>query len=69
MKGEVPTRWAELQELEAMADELMVTAFNLAPGDERRDSLMLIDSIRARIAAMKQFEIDRASTVQEAKRA
>ena len=45
---------AELQQLEEMAAEMIVTAFRLPPGVERHDSLMLIDSFRNRIAAMKR---------------
>ena len=44
---------SELLQLEQLAGELIVTAFNLPPGLERRDSLMLIDSFRDRIAAMR----------------
>jgi hypothetical protein len=46
--------WAELQQLEEMAAEMIVIAFRLPPGVERHDSLMLIDSFRNRIAAMKR---------------
>ena len=45
---------SELLQLEQWAGELIVMAFNLSPGLERRDSLMLIDSFRNRIAAMKR---------------
>jgi hypothetical protein len=45
---------AELQQLEEMAAEMIVIAFRLPPGVERHDSLMLIDSFRNRIAAMKR---------------
>jgi hypothetical protein len=46
--------WAELQQLEEMAAEMIVIAFRLPPGVQRHDSLMLIDSFRNRIAAMKR---------------
>jgi hypothetical protein len=36
-----------------MAGELRVTALKLSPGLERRDSLLLIDSFRDRIAAIQ----------------
>ena len=49
---------SELLQLEQLAGELIVTAFNLPPGLERRDSLMLIDSFRDRIAAMKRSGLD-----------
>ena len=52
---------SELLQLEQLAGELIVTAFNLPPGLERRDSLMLIDSFRDRIAAMRSgLEASRA---------
>jgi hypothetical protein len=52
-EGKVSRQWAELQQLEQMTGEMIVTAFRLSPGVERHDSLMLIDSFRDRIAAMK----------------
>jgi hypothetical protein len=45
---------SELLQLEQLAGELIVTAFNLPPGLERRDSFMLIDSFPDRIAVMKR---------------
>ena len=49
---------SELLQLEQWAGELIVMAFNLPPRLERRDSLMLIDSFRDRIAAMKRSGLD-----------
>jgi hypothetical protein len=54
---------SELLQLEQLAGELIVTAFNLPPGLERRDSLMLIDSFRDRIAAMKRSDLEALRTV------
>ena len=54
---------SELLQLEQLAGELIVTAFNLSPGLERRDSLMLIDSFRDRIAAMKRSGLEALRTV------
>jgi len=54
---------SELLQLEQLAGELIVTAFNLPPGLERRDSLMLIDSFRDRIAAMKRSGSEALRTV------
>jgi hypothetical protein len=42
-----------LQRLDEMAGELRVTALKLSPGLERRDSLLLIDGFRDRIAAIQ----------------
>jgi hypothetical protein len=67
-EGEVHRQGAELQRLEEMAGELMVIAFNLPPGVERRDSLMLIGSFRDRIAAMKPSELEATSTIRKARR-
>src|SRR3954447_6124622 len=50
----VPGYEAELQNLEEMAGKLVVAAFNLPPGVARYESLMLIDSFRERITAMKR---------------
>jgi len=50
----VPEYDAELQHLEEMAGKLVVAAFNLPPGVARYESLMLIDSFRERITAMKR---------------
>jgi hypothetical protein len=50
----VPRYEAELENLEEMAGKLVVAAFNLPPGVARYESLMLIDSFRERIAAMKR---------------
>jgi hypothetical protein len=54
---------SELLQLEQLAGELIVMAFNLPPGLERRDSLMLIDSFRDRIAAMKRSGLEALRTV------
>ena len=55
---------SELLQLEQLAGELIVTtAFNLPPGLERRDSLMLIDSFRDRIAVMKRSGLETLRTV------
>ena len=60
-ESELRLHWAELQELEQNVTEMIVTALKLAPGIERRDSLVVIGSFRARIAAMKRSELARAS--------
>jgi hypothetical protein len=67
-EGEVSRQGVELQQLQEMAGELMVIAFNLPSGVERRDSLMLIGSFRDRIAAMKQSELEATSTIRKARR-
>ena len=61
-EGEVSRQGVELQQLEEMAGELMVTALNLSPGVKRRDSLMLIGSFRDRIAAMKRSGLEATRT-------
>ena len=66
-EGELRLRWAELQELEHNVDEMIVTALKLAPGVDRRDSLVVIGSFGARIAAMKRFELARAGKMQRLK--
>ena len=58
-KPEVRTRWTELLELEKMLSQLMVSALELPPGAEKRDSLILIGRFRERIAAMKWAEVDK----------
>jgi hypothetical protein len=58
MRKTAPRHWAELQRLDEMAGELRVTALKLSPGLERRDSLLLIDSFRDRIAAMKRSGLE-----------
>jgi hypothetical protein len=68
-ESELRLHWAELQELEHNITELIVTALKLAPGSERRDSLVVIGSFRARIAAMKRSELARASKMQTLKTA
>jgi hypothetical protein len=55
-EGEVAKQRAELLQLEEMTGEMIVTAFRLSPGVERHNSLMLIDSFRDRIAAMKRLQ-------------
>ena len=67
-EGEVSRQGVQLQQLQEMAGELMVIAFNLPSGVERRDSLMLIGSFRDRIAAMKQSELEATSTIRKARR-
>src|SRR3954451_11597472 len=60
-KGHVRMEWAALQELEKMVGKLTFTALKLAPGVERRDSLILIGSFRNRIAAMKRVRVRRSA--------
>jgi len=67
-EGEVPRQWAELQELEQMAGEMIASAYRLSPGVERHDSLMLIDSFRERIAAMKRSGLGALSQRKAARR-
>ena len=67
-EGEVSRQGVELQQLQEMAGELMVIAFNLPSGVERRDSLMLIGSFRDRIAGMKQSELEATSTIRKTRR-
>jgi hypothetical protein len=55
-------RWAELQELEGIATELMTTALQLPLGPERRETLISIGGFRRRIAAMKQSDLGRAGS-------
>ena len=62
-ESELRLHWAELQELEQKVVELIATALKLAPGLERRDSLVVIGSFRARIDGMKRSELARASTL------
>jgi hypothetical protein len=52
--GEGHSHLAELQHLDRMAGELMVTALTLSPGVERRDSIIAVGSFHCRIAAMKR---------------
>jgi hypothetical protein len=68
-ESELRLHWAELQELEQKVVELITTALKLAPGLERRDSLVVIGSFRARIAGMKRSELARASTMHKLKSA
>lgn len=68
-ESELQLHWAELQELEENVTELTVTALQLAPGAERRDSLVVIGSFRAQIAAMKRAELVRASKMHRLKTA
>ena len=65
-ESELRLHWAELQELEQTAVELIATALKLAPGLERRDNLAVIGSFRMRIAAMKRAELARASRLKTA---
>jgi hypothetical protein len=67
-KGEVPSQWAELQQLEEMAGEMIVTAFKLSPGVERHDSLILIDRFRKRIAGMKRSGLEAAPAESSSRR-
>jgi hypothetical protein len=52
-KGEVPSQWAELQQLEEM---------------ERHDSLILIDRFRKRIAGMKRSGLEAAPAESSSRR-
>ena len=62
-KPEARIRWTELLDLEEMLHQLMMSALELPPGAERRDSLILIGCFRERIAAMKWAEVDRANAL------
>ena len=64
-KTEARTRWTELLQLEEMLSELMVSALELPPGAEERDSLKLIGWFRERIAALSWAEVDRTNTLQK----
>ena len=66
-ESDLRLHWAELQELEQKVVELIAAALKLAPGLERRDSLVVIGSFRARIASMKRSELARASTMHRLK--
>jgi hypothetical protein len=65
-ESDLRLHWAELQELEQKVVELIATALKLAPGLERRDSLVVIGSFRMRIAAMKRAELAGASRLKTA---
>ena len=65
-ESELRLNWAELQELEQTAVELIITALKLTPGLERRDSLAVIGSFRMRIAALKRADLARASMLKTA---
>jgi hypothetical protein len=62
-ESELRLHWAELQELEEMAAELIVTALKVPAGVERRDSLRAIGTFQERIASMKRSELGQASTM------
>ena len=62
-ESDLRLRWAELQDLEQTAVELIEIALKLAPGLERRDNLALIGSFRMRIAEMKRVELARTSSI------
>ena len=52
--GVDPSRLADLQQLDQLAGELMVTALTLPPGVERRDSIITVGSFHNRIAAIRR---------------
>jgi hypothetical protein len=68
-ESDLRLHWAELQELEQKVVELIETALKLAPGLERRDSLVVIGNFRMRITAMKRSELAQASTMHRLKTA
>ena len=68
-ESELRLHWAELQELDQKVIELTATALKLAPGLERRDSLVVIGIFRARIDGLKRSELARASTMHRRKTA
>jgi len=60
--GEDPRQLADLQQLDKMAGELMVTALTLSPGVETRDSIITVGSFHSRIAAMKRPWLEAAGS-------
>jgi hypothetical protein len=60
--GEGRSQVIDLQQLDKMAGELMVTALTLSPGVQRRDSIIAVGSFHRRIAAMKRSRLEAAPT-------